>query len=108
MDYLGVFFLDYCVLASKNDKPIKDKLIVYNYTCSTENYNDILAATKLMLLYNCKILNSTFQRNKEKSNIEWTFFTISPIQDIRNILRTYDCSNFLQIVKTIKFKNDDK
>jgi hypothetical protein len=108
MDCIGAFFPNYCVLRSKNDKPLNNKIIVYNYTCSTDNYKDILVATKLMLLYNCKILNSSFQKDTETSNIEWTFYTISSIQDVRNILKMNNRSNLRQIIDTIKFKNDDK
>ena len=108
MDYLGAFFPNYCILRSKNDKPLSNKIIVYNYTCNTEHYDDILAATKLMLLYNCKILNSSFQKNKEESNIEWTFYTTTSIQDIRNMWRITNRSNLRHMIDSIKFKNDDK
>jgi len=108
MDYLAAFFPNYYILRSKNDRPLNNKIIVYNYTCNTDNYNDILAATKFMLLYNCKILNSSFIKNKETSNIEWTFYTISSIQDIRNIWKLINNTNLKQMINTIKFKNDDK
>jgi hypothetical protein len=106
MDYLSAFFPNYCILSSKNDKPIKNKIVVYNYTCSAEYYDDILAATKLMLLYNCKILNSSFQ--KDKSNIEWTFYTTTSIQDVRNMWKITNRSTLKQMINSIKFKNDDK
>ena len=105
MDYLSAFFPNYYILRSKNDRPLNNKMIVYNYTCNTDNYDDILAATKLMLLYNCKILNSSFQ--KEKSNIEWTFYTTSSIQDIRNMWKINNRLNLRQMIDTIKFKDDE-
>jgi hypothetical protein len=108
MEYLAAFFPNYCILSSRNDKPINNKVIIYNYKCNTDNYDDILEATKLMLLYNCKILNSSFQKNKETSNIEWTFYTTSSIQDIRNVLRISTRSSLKHLINTIKFKNDDK
>jgi hypothetical protein len=107
LDYLNLLYSDYCILSSKNDKPIKNKTIVYNYTCCADHYSDILEATRLMLLYNCKIIDPSLQKNKG-SNIEWSFYTTNSEQEIRNMLKKQDRSNFIPIIKTIKFKNDLK
>ena len=69
MDYLDAFFPNYCILSSKNDRPLNNKMIVYNYSCRTDNYKDILVATKLMLLYNCKIFSYLFITGNKVSKL---------------------------------------
>jgi hypothetical protein len=107
MNHISIFYPNYCVLSSKTEKPQKDKIVLYNYTCFAKDYSDILVATRLMILNNYKIINPNLNRLNKRENIEWTFFTTLSVQSLKKIWKDFLLDDKLNyMIDTIKFIND--